>query len=155
MKLKILAHLTGTIGEVSALLQQDRRGEATCGEHNHIRLDPHLVAGNACERCHDTPFDTVKQLEAYSSGIGDRIQQAELLTPVDLAEEFSLPGGHLSHLEQALDQFALMRPVPWASRYSTPIKGLYLAGSGSHPGGGITGLPGFLGANAALREVSG
>jgi len=93
----------------------------------------------------------VDQIESYSKGIRKRIRAAELLTPVDLAQHFNLPGGHLCHLEQALDQFSVMRPVPFANRYSTPIAGVYLAGSGCHPGGGLTGLPGYLGASAALQ----
>ena len=93
----------------------------------------------------------VDQIESYSTGIRKRIRAAELLTPVDLAQHFNLPGGHLCHLEQALDQFAVMRPVPFANRYATPFAGVYLAGSGCHPGGGLTGLPGLLGASAALQ----
>jgi phytoene dehydrogenase-like protein len=73
----------------------------------------------------------------------------ETLTPADLAERYGTTGGHIHHGEHALDQLFL-RPTPETSRYATPIPGLFLGGSGSHPGGGITGLPGWLSAEAVL-----
>ncbi len=112
---------------------------------------PFSLKGEWTEEARQSFQDAVlDQVESYSSGVRNRIRAAELLTPVDLADHFNLPGGHLCHLEQALDQFAVMRPTPFACRYATPIPGLYLGGSGCHPGGGVTGLPGFLGASAVL-----
>ncbi|HEV2671367.1 MAG TPA: hypothetical protein VGU74_09755, partial [Gemmatimonadales bacterium] len=70
-------------------------------------------------------------------------------TPDDLEREYNLTEGHLYHGELTLDQILFMRPVPGWSRYRTPIAGLYLCGSGTHPGGGI---PGAAGRNAA-REM--
>jgi phytoene dehydrogenase-like protein len=51
----------------------------------------------------------------------------------------------------ALDQILFMRPLPGWARYGTPVKNLYLCGSGTHPGGGVTGLPGYFAARAILR----
>lgn len=111
---------------------------------------PFTLKGGWTDTARDQFLEAVlSQLESYSSGIRSQILELELLTPDDLASEFLLPGGHLCHLEQALDQFASLRPVAFASRYQTPIEGLFLAGSGCHPGGGLTGLPGWLGARAA------
>ncbi|HZD42262.1 MAG TPA: hypothetical protein VE131_16180, partial [Terriglobales bacterium] len=60
-----------------------------------------------------------------------------------------LTEGHIYHAELALDQIFLMRPLPGWARYQSPIENLYLCGSGTHPGGVISGLPGYM----AAREV--
>ena len=73
----------------------------------------------------------------------------DVLSPADLAERYHVSGGHLHHGEHALDQL-LLRPTPETARYSTPVEGLFLGGSGSHPGGGVTGLPGWLASGALL-----
>jgi len=80
------------------------------------------------------------------------IVASELLTPADLEHEYGLTGGNLFHGEQAVDQL-IGRPVPSCASYRTPIPGLYLCGSGSHPGGGITGGPGMLAAQVIAREL--
>jgi phytoene dehydrogenase-like protein len=76
--------------------------------------------------------------------VRDRIVASELWTPVDLEREVGITGGCLQHVEHALDQLLFMRPTASAANYETPFAGLYLGGSGSHPCGGITGLPGLL-----------
>lgn len=91
-------------------------------------------------------------LEEVAPGVRDRVVAHELLAPPDLAERYGLTGGHLFHGEPALDQLYFMRPVPALARYATPIGGLYLCGSGSHPGGGLTGQPGALAAAAILSS---
>lgn len=73
----------------------------------------------------------------------------EVLTPADIEARYGVTGGHIHHGEHALDQL-LVRPCPEAARYATPLAGLYLGGSGSHPGGGVTGAPGALAAKAVL-----
>jgi phytoene dehydrogenase-like protein len=69
----------------------------------------------------------------------------EVLSPVDLEKRYGLVQGHILHGEHALDQL-ILRPTQDCTRYHTPIKGLYLCGGGSHPGGGITCGPGALAA---------
>jgi phytoene dehydrogenase-like protein len=91
----------------------------------------------------------VKSLEEHAPGLSDLIVAREVLTPLDLDREFGLTGGHVLHAEPGLDQVYAWRPLHGFARYRMPIQGLYLCGSGAHPGGGITGAPG---ANAA-REV--
>lgn len=92
----------------------------------------------------------VKCLEQYTSNIPDSIVGREILSPVDLEERYGLTEGHIYHGEHAIDQL-IIRPVPSCARYETPIPGLYLCGSGSHPGGGITCAPGALAARVILR----
>lgn len=91
----------------------------------------------------------VRELETVAPGIGKQIVAREVITPLDLERDYGLTGGHPFHGEFALDQFFLWRPLLGHARYRMPLPGLYLAGSGAHPGGGITGAPG---ANAA-REI--
>ncbi len=91
------------------------------------------------------------QLEAHAPGIGGLVRHAELLTPADIEERFRMPGGHWHHGELQADQMLMARPVPEAAGYDTPIEALYLAGAGSHPGGGISGVPGL---NAARRVIA-
>ena len=88
------------------------------------------------------------RLRLYLPGIQDAILGHELLTPVDLETRYGVTGGHLHHGEQALDQ-RLVRPFLGCARYATPFPGLYLCGSGAHPGGGLTCVPGAL----AAREI--
>lgn len=86
-------------------------------------------------------------LERHVTGLRDHVVAAELLTPVDIERRYGTTGGHVYHGDHALDQL-LVRPCPECARYATPIRGLYLAGSGSHPGGGLTCAPGALAAGA-------
>lgn len=83
----------------------------------------------------------------------ERIVGWESLLPFDLERQYGLSGGHVFHGEESLDQLFSMRPTHLTSGYRTPIGGLYLAGGGCHPGGGITGLPGLLGARRVLKDA--
>jgi phytoene dehydrogenase-like protein len=76
----------------------------------------------------------------------------EVLTPADLETRFALSGGQLHHGELALDQLLVMRPSPSAARYRTAVPGLFLGGSGSHPGGGVRPTAGLLAAEAVLAS---
>jgi len=89
-------------------------------------------------------------LEQYVPGFANTIVAQELLTPVDIEEQYHVTGGHWHHGELAIDQSFMMRPVHGAAQYDTPINGLFLCGAGAHPGGGITGIPGR---NAARRVI--
>ncbi len=94
----------------------------------------------------------VDLLEEYAPGLKNSILHRQVLTPVDLEQTFGLTQGHIYHAELALDQVFFMRPAPGWARYRTPIENLYLCGSGTHPGGPITGLPGFLAARQILKD---
>jgi len=93
-------------------------------------------------------------LEDHMPGLERLILHRQVLTPVDLQEKFGLTEGHIYHGEMTLDQSLVLRPVPGWSRYRTPVEGLYLCGSGSHPGGGITGAPGYNAAREILKDWS-
>ncbi|MGK0501103.1 MAG: phytoene dehydrogenase-like protein [Oceanicoccus sp.] len=89
-------------------------------------------------------------LEQYAPGFANTIVAQELLTPVDIEEQYHVTGGHWHHGELAIDQSFMMRPVHGTAQYDTPINGLFLCGAAAHPGGGITGIPGR---NAAQRII--
>lgn len=90
-------------------------------------------------------------IEQAVPGFGEQIIGQEVLTPADLEARYGITDGAPSHGEMTLDQILFMRPVPALARYATPIMGLYLCGSGSHPGPGIPGAPGWLAARAAVK----
>jgi len=94
----------------------------------------------------------VNLIEEYAPGFKNSILHRQVLTPLDLAQTYGLTEGHIYHAELALDQIFFMRPVPGQARYHTPIENLYLCGSGTHPGGGVTGLPGLYAAKEILKS---
>ena len=91
----------------------------------------------------------VKTVTQYAPNLPELILSHQIITPQDLEETYGMTGGHIFHGELALDQFFTMRPLLDWGRYRTPIQNLYLCGSGTHPGAGLTG---GSGANAA-REI--
>ncbi len=93
----------------------------------------------------------IRTISSYADNLDASIVARELLTPEDIEKRYSVTGGHLYHGEQGLDQL-MVRPAMQCDRYATPIEGLYLCGSGSHPGGGITCAPGFIAASTLLKR---
>ena len=94
--------------------------------------------------------NVLKTLEIYSPGLTNALVGMEVLSPKDLEERYTLTEGHIYHGEHFVDQL-ITRPIPSCSRYATPISGLYMCGSGAHPGGGITCMPGSMAAEAILK----
>ncbi len=95
--------------------------------------------------------DVLKTLEIYSPGLNETVVGMEVLSPADLENRYNLTQGHIYHGEHFVDQL-ITRPIPACSSYATPINGLFLCGSGSHPGGGITCAPGSMAAKAILKS---
>ena len=91
----------------------------------------------------------MKTLALYAPNIRDLIVDRQIITPLDMEQQYGLTSGHIFQGEHAMDQLFASRPILGWARYRSPIKGLYLCGAGTHPGGGITGGPG---ANAS-REI--
>jgi len=100
------------------------------------------------QRFVDTALDV---LERFAPGLRGSIIGAELLTPADMEQEFRISGGHWHHGDLAFDQFLMVRPVPGAAQYRTPLEGLFLCGAGCHPGGGVMGI---AGRNAARQVLA-
>jgi phytoene dehydrogenase-like protein len=94
-------------------------------------------------------------LDELAPGFSGLVREREVLSPLDLERDYGLSGGHPLHGEPGLDQFFLWRPFLGHARYRLPIDGLYLAGSGAHPGGGVTGQPGRNAAREILADARG
>ncbi|XP_010636817.1 pyridine nucleotide-disulfide oxidoreductase domain-containing protein 2 isoform X2 [Fukomys damarensis] len=95
-------------------------------------------------------FDCV---EAYAPGFKGSVVGRDILTPPDLERVFGLPGGNIFHCAMSLDQLYFARPVPLHSGYRSPLRGLYLCGSGAHPGGGVMGAAGRNAAHVVTRDL--
>lgn len=95
--------------------------------------------------------NVLETLDQFLPGLRDRVLDQRLLTPLDLETELGLTHGDEYHGQMGLDQLLFMRPVPGWGRYRTPVERLFLCGSGTHPGGGVTGAPGRLAAREILR----
>jgi phytoene dehydrogenase-like protein len=91
-------------------------------------------------------------LECYAPNIRGVVEHVHALSPLDLEREYGLTGGNIFHGDLRLDQLFALRPVAGWARYATPIGDLYLCGSGTHPGGGVTGAPGYNAARAILAQ---
>jgi phytoene dehydrogenase-like protein len=97
----------------------------------------------------DAVLDT---LEEYVPGLRRSILHRQVLSPWDLEQEFGLAEGNIFHGELCLEQLAFLRPAAGFARYATPLRDLWLCGSGTHPGGGIMGTPGALCAKTMLAQ---
>jgi len=95
----------------------------------------------------------VKTLAQYAPKLPELILTHQIITPQDLEDTYGLTGGHIFHGELALDQFFTMRPLLDWARYRTPIQNLYLCGSGTHPGAGLTGGSGANAAREILKDL--
>lgn len=93
----------------------------------------------------------VSALAEYAPDLPGLVLHRQVITPQDLEDTYGFTGGHIFHGELALDQLFLTRPLLGWARYRTPIRGLYLAGGGTHPGNGLTGISG----RSAAREILG
>jgi len=111
-----------------------------------------LADGDWDSRCHDLLQTVIATLEAVAPDLRSRIRSASVRTPLDLERDLGLSGGDIYHGQMGFDQLLFMRPVAGFGRYTTPIPGLYLCGAGTHPGGGLTGAPGYNAARVILQE---
>ncbi len=96
----------------------------------------------------DTVIDTLSE---YAPNLRSAIIHRQVLTPQDMEDEFGLTGGNIFHGELSLQQLFFLRPAARWANYRTPVRGFYLCGSGTHPGGGICGGPGRLAAMEILK----
>jgi phytoene dehydrogenase-like protein len=97
----------------------------------------------------DAVIDTLAE---YCPTLKESILHRQVLTPWDLEQEFGLTEGNIFHGELSLEQLLFLRPAAGWAHYRTPIRGLWMCASGTHPGGGVMGAPGELAARAMLRS---
>jgi phytoene dehydrogenase-like protein len=98
----------------------------------------------------DRVFDII---EEYAPNFRSIVVDRQVLSPLDLERRFGITGGNIFHGEMSLDQMFVMRPMAGWARYRMPVRGLYLCGSGAHPGGGVMGAPGHNAAQRILAET--
>jgi phytoene dehydrogenase-like protein len=90
-------------------------------------------------------------VDEYAPGFSDHVTGVYIKSPVDLERIGGLLRGHLMHIDMTLDQMFMFRPLPSLANYQTPIAGLWLTGASTHPGGGVSGAPGYITAHEVLR----
>jgi hypothetical protein len=83
----------------------------------------------------------IRTLGEYCPNLEEAVEEVEVLPPPDIEERFGLVGGNIFQGEMTPDQLFTFRPIPGYGDYRTPVKGLYLCGSGTHPGGGVMAVP--------------
>jgi phytoene dehydrogenase-like protein len=94
----------------------------------------------------------LETLEHYAPGVRSTIVAADIITPAAIHSDYGFAGGHFFHGEIAPDQLYAMRPLLGMGRYETPVRGVYLGGAGTHPGGFMSGINGRLAAQHVLRS---
>jgi len=105
--------------------------------------------GGAREALGDRVVDTINE---YAPDFKDSVIERQVLTPFDLEQRFGLIGGNIFQGEMSLDQLFSFRPTPELAGYKTPVHGLYLCGSGTHPGGGVMGIPGLNASKVVIGD---
>jgi phytoene dehydrogenase-like protein len=96
----------------------------------------------------------IELLAEYAPNIRNIIVHRQVISPLDMEREYGLTGGNIFHGDLGPDQLFFMRPLAGWARYRTPVKGLYLCGSGTHPGGGVMGAPGYNAAREIVKDLS-
>jgi phytoene dehydrogenase-like protein len=114
---------------------------------------PVLPDGGSWDDAREAVADLmIETVEAYAPGFRASVTARTILTPLDLERDFGLVGGDIFHGALSLDQLWSARPVLGHADYRSPIRGLYMCGASTHPGGGVTGAPGFNAAREMLRD---
>ncbi|WP_444893332.1 phytoene desaturase family protein [Microbulbifer sp. TRSA001] len=114
---------------------------------------PELPDGKSWDDCRELAAQTIiDTVTRHAPNFHDSIIAQQIHSPLDLERKFGLIGGDIFHGALGLDQLWSNRPFMGFADYRTPIRGLYLCGSGSHPGGGVTGIPGHNAAMEILRD---
>ena len=144
------AHDDAKYGRVSSAPWLEATSDGTRVEV-HVQYAPYELAEGRWDeaRCASLGELVVRALAPH---LGASIVERRVRSPVDLERDYGWPGGQAHQAELALDQLLWMRPIPALARYRTPIAGLYLCGTGMHPGAGIAGAPGANAARAVLRD---
>jgi len=130
---------------------------APAGKHVmsvYMQYAPYKLKGTDWNSQRAALGDTVvKTLAQYAPNLPELILHQQIITPQDLEDVYGLTQGHIFHGELSLDQFFTMRPLLDWARYKTPITNLYLCGSGTHPGAGLTGGSGANAAREIVKEL--
>ncbi len=117
-------------------------------------VTPQFADGSSWDQHRDTVADLmIDTVESYAPGFRESVIARQSLSPLDLERIFGLPNGDIFHGALTLDQLFSARPMLGYADYRMPVAGLYLCGSGAHPGGGVTGAPGHNAAQAVIADL--
>ncbi|MFZ0467021.1 MAG: NAD(P)/FAD-dependent oxidoreductase, partial [Candidatus Acidiferrales bacterium] len=120
----------------------------------HMQYAPYkLKSGDWASQRDALAGVVVKTLAQYAPDLPSKILARRVITPLDLEEDYGLTGGHISHGELSLDQFFTMRPLLGFARYRAPIRGLFLCGSGTHPGVALAGASGLNASREVVKSI--
>ena len=119
----------------------------------YMQYAPYKLKGDWEDQRKALGQTVVQTLAQYAPNLPELILTHQIITPQDLEEKYGLTGGQIFHGDLALDQFFTMRPLLDWARYRTPIQNLYLCGSGTHPGAGLTGGSGANAAREILKDL--
>jgi len=119
----------------------------------YVQYAPYKLKGDWETQRKPLGQTVVKTLAQYTPNLPELILTHQIITPQDLEDTYGLTGGQIFHGDLALDQFFTMRPLLDWARYRTPIENLYLCGSGTHPGAGLTGGSGANAAREILKDL--
>ena len=158
------AHDAAKYGELSkapwleiALPSMNDPDLAPAGQHVmsvYVHFAPRQLRHGTWKTMDDAIYrSALRALAPHAPGLERLVTARQVITPEDLETGWGLSGGHIEHGEPGLDQSWVARPVYGWARYATPIDGLYLASAGAHPGGGLTGLPGWLAAQTVRDDL--
>ncbi len=119
-----------------------------------LQYAPYTLTGTTWEEEREPYSQRILEvIEEYCPNIHDIVVERQTLSPWDLEQRFGIAGGNIFHGEMAIDQMFVMRPLAGHADYRTPVRGLYLCGSGAHPGGGVMGAPGHNCAREILKDT--
>jgi len=129
---------------------------ATPGHHvltTFVQYLPYQPATGSWDQHRDWLGDRVVEIIGrYAPNVPGAIVGRDVITPLDLERRFGITEGNIFHGDIRLDQLFFMRPLPGWAHYRTPVEGLYLCGAGTHPGGGVTGAPGYNAARQIIKD---
>ena len=130
---------------------------ATPGHHvltTFVQYVPYRLAEGDWDELRDELGDRVVAIIGrYAPNVPDSVVGRDVITPLDLEQRFGITEGNIFHGDIRLDQLFFMRPMPGWAHYRTPVDRLWLCGAGTHPGGGVTGAPGYNAAQAILKTL--
>jgi phytoene dehydrogenase-like protein len=130
---------------------------APAGQHvvsAYVQFAPYNLRGAGWDAERDHLGDVAtRTISRYAPGFDRSVVARQVITPLDLERTYGLTGGHIFHGELALDQLFIARPLLGWAGYRTPIRNLFMCGSGTHPGTGLDGRSGRLAAKEILRHT--
>ena len=133
---------------VDATLAPEGRHMLTC----FVQYLPYRLKGGWDARREELGDRVTELIGQFAPNVPGAVVARREFSPPDLEARFGITEGNIFHGDIALQQMFFMRPLPRWANYATPIRGLYLCGAGTHPGGGVTGAPGYNAAHAILRS---